>query len=179
MIGFALGLPLVGTALGVAAHIGWVLPWDGRRSLRATIDLIEKDLAVDELREDLPAQARTVQLFGTVLRLVAERPGQWKAALAAELPFTDGSPVVLTAVERARMERYAGRLEAALLRYGRRVRLSGSHVARDVSAVLFDPQTYWDAVDLTSKTVDLDRPTPMLEPDSEPDVAESRRRQRH
>src|SRR5690242_14386944 len=98
MTGIALGLPLVGTALGVAAHVGWVLPWDGRRSLRATIDLIEKDLEVDELRDQLPTQARTVQLFATVLRLVAEHPAQWKAALAAELPFADGEPVVLTAV---------------------------------------------------------------------------------
>jgi hypothetical protein len=152
-----LGLPVVGTALGWAAHLGWVLPWDGRRSLRATIDVIAKDIEADEQRQHLPAHAQSVQLFVAVLRLVAETPDGWRARLGEELPFVDGSPVPLSAVERARLDRYTGRLEVALVRYGRRVRFSGARVARDVAGVVFDPRSYWNAIDLTGPVVDLDR----------------------
>jgi hypothetical protein len=165
-----LGLPVVGTALGWAAHLGWVLPWDGRRSLRATIDVIAKDIEADEQRQHLPAHAQSVQLFVAVLRLVAETPDGWRARLGEELPFVDGSPVPLSAVERARLDRYTGRLEVALVRYGRRVRFSGARVARDVAGVVFDPRSYWNAIDLTGPVVDLDRTSGLSAIDARPEA---------
>ncbi len=146
---YLIGLPVACASLVVLLHVGWIRPWEGRYSLRSAVDLVVADIDADEVLGNLSSKSRQVQFLHRIAALVAESPLQWRTRLAEEGPFIDGVMTELSGTEAARLKRYAGQLETALRQYGRCVRPTGARPAVNVSAVLFDPLSYWQEIDLT------------------------------